>query len=486
MERVLESYVRIDRSVIWRLHDAWWASRGLDAFALGGVPSLATSNGVAAEDRAAFYFDLVRHLTARGVLDPEGPVAVLELGAGHGRFAANFLRALEERGPDGRALVARTRYHLTDGARRVVDEAAAGPRLADYVARGVVRPAVLDLAASADPAVDGPLALVLANYVASVLPSIHLQRHADGSHHVLMVRARTHTAAATTLDEVVVDSRWAPTELAECFDDPRHAVVVRRTIGRRAEATLVYPARFLDGLRRLAPRLAPGGAFVVTDCGHTDDRAISGRFTRDVGRYGGSLAEGLFYPVFDAFAGVFGWDAERTDEPLDPLHTVVLAPGGLDEATRAAFLAHLAERRVMTLMDARAAAAYAYDDGEHRLALRTYLRCVELDPHEPEHRYRVGLAAIAEEDYAFAIHHLLVGREEDVERRWDIAFELGRAYALAGDAEAALEWYRTSLVEAPHAVTWDNLAELLVELGRDDEAREAIRAARALREAEGG
>jgi len=480
VDRVIEPFVRIDRSSIWRLHDSWWADHGVDAFDLGGVPSLATSNGVAASDRARFYLALVGHLVRTGLLTADEQVSVLELGAGDGRFAANFLRALDEHGPDGRALLARTRYLLTDASQPILDEAAAGPRLAHHVTSGRIVPRLLDVTAGTSELADeAPITLVLANYVASILPAVHLQRRADGTCHALMTRVRAHASVATTLDDVVVDAVWAPADFATCFDDRAHRDVVRLLTDALPESTLAYPERFLAALRRLAPRLAPGGVFVVTDCGRADARAIRGAFTLDLNRYGGSLAEGVYFPVFDAFAAVFGWGAERTDEPLDPLHTAILAPEGLDAPTRAAFASHLGERRAMELMDTRAAGAYALDDGEHRLALRYYLRCVELDPHEAEHHYRVGLAAIADEDFPFAIHHLLVAHDEDLERRWDVAFELGRAHALAGDPEAAIAWYRESLVQAPHAVTWANLADLLAAVGRDDEAREAARYAAA-------
>ena len=467
-----EPFVRIDHSPLWQLHAAWWADRGVAPFAAGEVPSLGTSNGVAASERAAFYAALVARLTARGTLTSDAPVAVLEVGAGDGRFAANFLRALAEGDAAARALLARTRYLLTDASQRVLDEAAASPRLARWVADGVVRPQRHALADAA-PTAPEPIVLVIANYVASAAPAVHLQRHADGSYRTLTVRLSPRTPIPQSIADVDVDHAWEPVALDACFDDPRHAAVVRRLTHGLAEVTLAYPDRYLDFLRRLAPSLAPGAVIVTTDCGHADERALLGHFTRELHTYGGSLTEELHFPVLDAFAADNGWGATRTDEPLDPLHTAILTPDGPDDFVSAAFDAHLDTGRVMALMDTRAAGAYSLDDGEYRRALRCYLRCVAMDPWEPEHRYRVGLAAIADEDYAFAIHHLLVGWDEDLERRWDIAFELGRAHVLAGDPAAAVTWYRRSAEQSPHPVTWANLASVLRTLGRDDEAADA-------------
>ncbi len=480
-----EPFVRIDHSPLWRLHAAWWAERGAAPFATGEVPSLATSNGVAASERAAFYAALVARLTERGSIADDAPLSVLEIGAGDGRFAANFLRALAEGDAAARSLLARTRYLLTDASQRVVDEAAASPRLAPWVSAGVVRPARLALDAAAPAPTDAPLVLVIANYVASAVPAVHLQRHADGSYRTLMVQLSPRTPIPRSLADVDVEPAWEPVALDACCDDPRHAEVIGRLTRGLAEVTLAYPDRYIDFLLRLAPDLAPGGVIVTTDCGHADERALYGHFTPALHTYGGSLTEALHFPVLDAFAAALGWGVARTDEPLDPLHTAILIPSGPDAAVAAAFDAHLDTGRVMALMDTRAAGAYSLDDGEHRRALRCYLRCVAMDPWEPEHRYRVGLAAIADEYYALAIHHLLVGWDEDLERRWDIAFELGRAHALVGEPDAAVTWYRRSVEHAPHPVTWANLAHLLRTLGRDAEAAEAERRAAASAEISG-
>ena len=93
----------------------------------------------------------------------------------------------------------------------------------------------------------------MAGYVASVLPAIHLQRHDDGSWRTLMVRVGADA----------IDYRWDVAPLDLCLPDPRHAEVARRAVAGLDEATLVYPARYLDVARDLAPVLAPGGVFLL-------------------------------------------------------------------------------------------------------------------------------------------------------------------------------------------------------------------------------
>ena len=66
------------------------------------------------------------------------------------------------------------------------------------------------------------------------------------------------------------------------------------------------------------------------------------------------------------------------------------------------------------------------------------------------------------------------GWDEDVEHHWDIAFELGRAHYLAGEPRAGLIWYRRSVELRPHAVTWQNIAELEADLGDPEAARRAL------------
>ncbi len=463
MDDLLEPFTRIDRSVLWRLHARYWEDRGVAAFSSGEVPSLGTSNWAAASGHARFYEALVAELVADGRLDDAGPVRVLEVGAGDGRFASSFLRALEEGSDASRALLVRTEYLLSDSAERTLDEALESPRLKRWATAGRVAPLRYDLDQPPPPplASGAPVVLVVAGYVASVLPALHLQRDADDHWWALEVEVReTGEAAAAP----AISYQWEPATLDACVADPRHGQAIRRAVDELGDATVIYPERYFDFLRQVGEVLAPGGVVVTTDCGESDTDGFAGRFTREVRRYGRSLAEAVGFPLFDTFAEAFGWQVARTDEPLHELHSALATPHALTPTVRAAFDRHLGSGLPMALMDARAAGAYAFDDGELRAALRWYLRCVELDPYDAEYRYRVGAAAVDLDRCPFAIEHLRVGWVEDLEARWDIAFELGRAHALVGESGEALRWYLRSQVQAPHPVTEANIAALQREL----------------------
>ena len=183
----IEDHVAYDKSLLWRIHDAYFAQCGTSAWDSGAIPSFATSNFAIARQHARFVLALVEQLTAAGNLDAAEPIAVLEIGSGQGKFAATFFRALETAtGKRGRALVPRLRYVLSDYSENNLREAIRAPSLERLVARGLLTPAIFD-ARRTDPPVDlsgkrldDPVTVVIANYVACVTPVKVVKKNREG------------------------------------------------------------------------------------------------------------------------------------------------------------------------------------------------------------------------------------------------------------------------------------------------------------------
>src|SRR5262249_13745848 len=139
--------VRYDLSSLWKIHDAYFAARGGAAWSQGEIPSMATSSYAMARQQAKLLLALVKELEEQGALARNAEVGVLEVGAGSGRFAAMFLRALERGcGEAGKALFPRIRYTFTDYSRANVRDALQDhPELAHHAKAGRLRPGILDL-----------------------------------------------------------------------------------------------------------------------------------------------------------------------------------------------------------------------------------------------------------------------------------------------------------------------------------------------------
>ncbi len=85
-----------------------WGRTGLEPFLTNDVPYTGTSSGRLSEDAVDVFLSTAA---------PDGPLRILELGAGSGIFAKLFLDCLRDRAPD---VYARTTYLVTDGSESVL------------------------------------------------------------------------------------------------------------------------------------------------------------------------------------------------------------------------------------------------------------------------------------------------------------------------------------------------------------------------------
>jgi len=95
MQLTLQAATPFDASLLWRFHNTYWEARGIEAWNRGEVPYYSTSNYASARQHAGFLTELVLSQLESGRLGADGEIWVLEVGSGLGRFATNFLRAME-------------------------------------------------------------------------------------------------------------------------------------------------------------------------------------------------------------------------------------------------------------------------------------------------------------------------------------------------------------------------------------------------------
>lgn len=511
----LEQATPFESSILWQLHHSYFAQRGIEAWRQGDIPYFSTSNYAFARQHARFFCALVEDLERTGALAPEAEVWVLEGGAGTGIFAANFLAALEsgEVGPPG--LFGRVRYLMTDYSEKNVRDALATPRIARFAELGVLVPARYDLTeptrvhiladrvqegAPAYRPFVGKLTFAINNYICCVLPMRHLQKHADGYWHDLHVEVRVDVDDPTLatperyLEAMQRDAtrhnlmrsfdigwEWRATDLTAKLSDAVHLRILERMLAGFDEGTVGYPDRYLDYLRGLRSMMVPGGAIMTNDYGSTQRARLQGLQEWRPQYYGNTFNQDVNLSIFDAFAAECGWHLMRTEADLASVHTAVLTqsePGPAIQSVFSKYYRRFSESD--DLLDfSNAARGYAQKKEPAR-ALRFYLRCAELDPHNAEHRYRVGESALEAGFYDIGVEHLLVGFELDKERAWDFEFQLGRSYVLLNDNTTALDWYEKSATRAPHPVTHTNMGVILAGAGRNDEAYRCYKRALAL------
>ncbi len=500
---IIEDFVPYDRSVHWRLHDAYFAQRGIDAWREGEVPYQSTTNYAVATMQANLLVALARDLERAGALASDDEVWVLEVGAGLGQFAANFMRALDAScGPEGRALAPRVRYVASDYSPRSLTEALETPELAPWVASGRLMGAHYDLR---DPttmrlyggaALPHPPLLVIASYIADSIACKQLQRR--GAHwfesHV-QVRAPLHDGEPPTADAVLerllADARqrdlarelelhyeWHPVDLDAALGAP-HADLVRHATSGLDQVTLHYPIAFFSFALAMAQLLRPGGGLLVSDYGTVTRDQLALLRERRPAVYGNSWTHEVDFALFDALGALPGWQTLRTRDPLLSVHTALVRPSAPPGGALARDFArlYLHGHAGEDMLDFAAAARQATQAQDHARAARLWRRCLALDPASAELHYRLGEACIDAGHYARAIDTLEAGRALDPTHRFDFEFHLARAHCLRGDAAEAERWYRAALALEEDPVTWTNLGVLLESARRFDEAYRAFKRA---------
>ncbi|MFO0744318.1 MAG: tetratricopeptide repeat protein [Myxococcota bacterium] len=508
MQVTLQPPTPFDHSLIWQIHDAYFAARGIDAWNQGEVPFYSTSNYGSATQHARFFADLVGSQVAAGRLQPDQPVWVLEVGSGLGRFAANFLRALEvSAGPEGNAVFQRVRYVMSDYSEKNLQQAAATHGLKHHVASGRLVPALYDLR---EPKritrLDGQelsdlLTLVIGNYVCCVVPLKNLQwRGSEGwAEQWVEVKAeipdaKSHWPLKEIIEEIVSDPTrenlvkehlkveydWRQRPLELVYEEKRHREVLEASVRGLPNATVGYPHGFLEFVDGIARFLAPGGAVMVNDYGSIEKKDMVGLMERRPQIYGNSLANSINFAIFDGFAEVHGWHLLRSRDTLGSLHTAILrpvvpwTPGELQSFDQN----YIKSRGGDDILDYSAIAKMCIEKKEFDRALRFYRRCLELEPESAEFHYRAGDTAIDAGQYELAVKFLEQGIAYSTpETGLDFEFQLGRATCLLQQYTASIAWYEKALKNENHPTTWTNLGVLYESEGRLEDAYRCFKTA---------
>jgi tetratricopeptide (TPR) repeat protein len=485
MKVTLEEAVPYHRSVLWQIHDAYFASRGIDAWVNGEVPYLSTSNFAAARQHARLFEALVAELEGRDVLAPDAPLPVLEIGSGLGEFASNFLRALDAR------IAARVRYVLSDFSASTVAGAVAAPDMEARVAAGQLIPATFDLRHPAElRGLDGqevrmPFVAVLASYVCCVAPIKVIQRDHDR-----YAEACATVQALEPLEDVLLraarpgvlralDVRysWREAPLEELLGDRFHVEVLTRMTRDAGLSVVCYPEVFFDLLRALRERLIGGGMVVISDYGRSDGGLHHATEFRGAEIFGNSLAHAVDFAMFEHFSAVAGASTGRTQGPLRSVQTAVIRFGGMSAGFAEAFARHLqASGDSDALLDLTSAARVFASGPEAQpvRAVRLFQRCLELDPYSATLHHEAAEVCLQAGLFGLGEAYLRRCAELDQRDEHDVDFDLGRMYARTARPREALEHYRRSLDREANPATLANIGLAHMELGELDAGEAAL------------
>lgn len=474
--------VPYDRSARWQIHSDYYAHRGLGAWLDGEIPSVATNNYPFSRQHAAVFVALALSLDA-SESGGAGGLAILELAAGTGEFATNFLRALrEEFGDAGRALYERTTYYCSDVSRTSLIEAIQRPALAELIAADRIVPVLCD---ATDPAgarsLDGrPLSiaplLILCNYLCCALPhkvlrkrgSLWSELYASREPYFPEAQAEAQAEESDRKDtfadwaELVGEHDWRPVSLKELFGAPEPAQALTSVTRDSERAEVAYPLAFFDSLARAASLLRPGGAILFSDFPDQQSEERLDDYVKTPVLYGQSLAHPVYFPLLTTLLGLLGEEVLDNPAPERSTRTLLIGHGTpLSAQTRAAYEEWFMKTNCATdYLDFVSVAEEAAAQGDYPRAIRFYQRCIELDPYNPEHYKGCGEACFSHGQYRAAIRYFTRGAALPSALSYDLELRLSEAHFRLGQHEQALAHIEVSLRRAAAPIKYVALAEI--------------------------
>jgi tetratricopeptide (TPR) repeat protein len=399
---VLEEFRPLTRSLGWQLADLFWAEAGVRPFIENEVPFVVTSNGRLSDDAAAVLFANCSDARA------DGPIVVLELGAGTGLFARYFLDAFRavclQAGAD---FYDRLVYVVSDRSARTVEQWSE-VRLFDDHGSHVVRARCDALRPTEIHPVDDavlpavPLRAVICNYSLDVLPAAVVRRGPGGCEELAVRTSLVNDA--NLLGQYTSRTPAEIRALAASEDPAKRAELIPLVSLLQLEAAFVPANGATPPYSEDALAFAPDASRAVVN--HGAVQCIDGCFglladdgfllANDYGpvrpdqiadnalaqRFGRTTALGINFPLLDHLVAGRGYTVLRPDGDDDwPIHARLYSRRELPR-TAVAFRARFALEAYRAREEAAENARVHRAAGRNDQALEEYRTALERRPRD--------------------------------------------------------------------------------------------------------
>lgn len=354
---VLEQGKRFSQSVLWQLTRDYYHQRGLSAWESGTVPSYVTSNPYIAQVYANLVITFLKNcLLRQGAaqadgaeaqggcrIDPQQPIYIVELAAGHARFSYLFLKKFLALKNASTLRSLDIRYVMTDFTETNLKEWAKQPLFRPFLDQGVLHFALFDLESDEAIRITGdhpPLSaetvknplIVLGNYIFDSLTQDYF-RVENGKLLQGLITTRAPSSDPPDLSDPEVMSQfdisfdYQAVSKDAFYDDPELDNVLAGYRQRLNDSTVVFPLGPIRALSRLAHIAGQRLLVLSSDKGYTHEDELyylSGQAIQ----FHGSFSTMVNYHAMGQFIRGRGGVYVATSQRQLNLKTVALLLGG--------------------------------------------------------------------------------------------------------------------------------------------------------------
>lgn len=336
-------FYRFDESPIWQIHDTYFKEVGIKAWTSGEIPYSGICNYNEAYKKARL---LISNFTNTHTKNET--IQILEIGAGFGEFAKNFLMAFEDicRAED-LDYYSRLNYVISDYSIKTLEELEASNRLKDFRERiSFVKFDALDQYSRKNSFGDSCFDAIFANYLLDQLPARVFVK--DGDKFFEKYLAIEDPSKYENNKPIFGRHRWIKklkkkTEFREVELEKEisleHFLILSTCFRTDKASTVVYSYGALKAVKNFMYLLKPSGIIVCSDFNASTK---PGYDDFEPCYYGNSLAQAVnFEFIFKYFAQTFSIEDSKQlehkldshigyqeiliyEDPIKPLHTLIL------------------------------------------------------------------------------------------------------------------------------------------------------------------
>lgn len=333
-------FYRFDRSPIWDLHQDYFLNRGIQAWSKGEIPYSGVSNSVEAFKKALLFFENLK-LSYKGTES----VTVLEVGAGYGEFAKNFIEAFDlicEK--SGSSFSKSLKYYISDFSAKTLTELQESKRLEKYQDRieflqlDILNP-IKDYENSFD--------LIIANYVLDQFPARVLAHSKNNYFEKYLnleispqefLKKNRHLKAQKFLKKLPMKIEFRKIDIENEIKED-HLEVLEQCFRGPKEVTVVYSYGSLKAINNLLKLLKQNGILLCSDFIASTRSGID---NYEPCYYGNSIAHPVNFEFILKYFSRASFNPEKSinefkmepalgqqavllyEDPLKPLHTLII------------------------------------------------------------------------------------------------------------------------------------------------------------------
>ena len=338
-----EEYYRFDESPLWQIHRDYFKEVGIKAWSSGEIPYSGISNYNEAYKKAKLLVSNFKNFIQDGE-----EIRILEVGAGYGEFAKNFLSAFKDICEyESLDYFSRLKYFLSDFSSKTLDELEKSKRLKDYRDKLVfLEFDAMDKFLWRNSLAEASFNAVFANYLLDQLPARVFVKDADKYFEKYISvedpepykNKKSFFSNRRWIKKLKKKVEFRPVNLNQELN-LEHFQVLETCFRLDKASTVVYSYGALKAVKNFLYLLKPNGIMVCSDF----NASTKPRFDNfEPCYYGNSLAQAVnFEFIYKYFSQTFSIEDSKQlqhkltnkfgyqevliyEDPIKPLHTLIL------------------------------------------------------------------------------------------------------------------------------------------------------------------